>query len=158
MATSASTIEASMKAGIAVDLTLEESVTDPKDSTPATKALLPLECVPCIYYPLRFKKDQAKIKALLDFGNEVNGIAPAYAAKLDLKVWLTDVGVQKIDSSTFKTLEMVLASFQVKDKLGRACVFQKTFLLTATSVNVILEMPFLTLNNADIHFAEKELT
>ena len=53
---------------------------------------------------------------------------------------------------------MVLASFQIKDKLGRARFFQKTFLLTDLNIEVVLRMPFLTLSNADIQFARKELT
>ena len=50
----------------------------------------------------------------------VNAIAPAYASKLGLRVRRTDVGAQKIDGSTLETFGMVLASFQVEDKLGRA--------------------------------------
>ena len=53
---------------------------------------------------------------------------------------------------------MVIAGFQVEDKLGRARFFQESFLLAETSMEVVLGMPFLTLSNADIQFAEKELT
>ena len=53
---------------------------------------------------------------------------------------------------------MVLASFQVEDKLGRARFFQETFLLANISAEVVLGMPFLTLSNADVQFVEKELT
>lgn len=45
---------------------------------------------------------------------------------------------------------MVLASFQVEDKLGRARFFQEIFLLADISVEMVLGMPFLTVNNADI--------
>ena len=53
---------------------------------------------------------------------------------------------------------MVFAGFQVEDKLGRARFFQKSFLLAETSMEVVLGMLFLTFNNANIQFAEKELT
>ena len=53
---------------------------------------------------------------------------------------------------------MVLASFQVEDKLGRIRFFQETFLLADISTEVVLGMPFLTLSNADVQFVEKELT
>ena len=53
---------------------------------------------------------------------------------------------------------MIIAGFQVEDKLGRARFFQESFLLAETSMEVVLGMLFLTLNNADIQFAEKELT
>ena len=85
-------------------------------------------------------------------------MTPGYASKLGLKVRPTNVGAQKIDGSTLETFGMVLASFQVEDKLGRTRYFQETFLLADISVEVVLGMPFLTLSNADIQFAEKELT
>ena len=53
---------------------------------------------------------------------------------------------------------MILASFQVKDKLGRARFFQETFLLADVSVEMVLGMSFLILSNADIQFPEKEFT
>ena len=53
---------------------------------------------------------------------------------------------------------MVIAGFQVLDKQGRTRFFQETFLLADTIIEMVLGMPFLTLTNADIQFAEKELT
>ena len=53
---------------------------------------------------------------------------------------------------------MVLADFQVENKLGKARFFQETFLLANISAEVVLGMPFLTLSNADVQFVEKELT
>lgn len=56
-------------------------------------------------------KDQTKIQALLDSNSEVNVMTLAYAAKLDLKVQLTNIGAQKIDGSNFYIFGIVLASF-----------------------------------------------
>ena len=84
-------------------------------------------------------------------------MTPTYAAKLGLKVRKTNIRAQKIDSSILKTFEIVLTDFQLEDKLGRARFFQETFLLADISVEVVLDMPFLTLSNADIQFIEKEL-
>ena len=53
---------------------------------------------------------------------------------------------------------MVIAAFQIKDKLGRAQFFQKIFLLADSSMKMIIEIPFHTFSNADIQFAEKKLT
>ena len=117
---------------------------------------LALDQEPCIYYPICFKENE--VRALIDSGSEVNAMTPGYASKLSLKIRPTDVGAQKIDGSTLETSRMVLASFQVEDKLGRARYFQETFLLADISVEVVLGMPFLTLRNADIQFAKKELT
>ena len=52
---------------------------------------------------------------------------------------------------------MVIAGFQVEEKLGRARFFQESFLLAETSMEVVLGMPFLAFSNVDIQFAEKEL-
>lgn len=38
----------------------------------------------CIYYFLYLKKDQAEIQALINFGNDVNAIPPAYIKELGL--------------------------------------------------------------------------
>ena len=118
-----------------------------------------LDKVSCICYPVQFRKDKGKdVLALLDSGSEVNAMTPAYTAHLGLKVRVTDVGVQKIDGSSLATYSMVIAAFQVVNKLGCSWFFQKTFLLADISMEVILSMLFLTLSNADIQFAEKKLT
>ena len=119
---------------------------------------LALDQVPCIYYPIWFKKSEVQVQALIDSGSKVNAMTPGYTSKLGLKVCPTNGGAQKIDDSTLKTFEIVLASFQVENTLGRAQFFQETFLLTDLSIEVVLGMPFLTLTNANIKFAQKKLT
>ena len=52
---------------------------------------------------------------------------------------------------------MVIANFQVKDKVGRPRFFQKTFLVANTKFKVILRMPFLKISNADLVFGERKL-
>ena len=52
---------------------------------------------------------------------------------------------------------MIIATFQVIDKLGKAWFFQETFLLANISIKVILEMLFLIFNNIDVQFAKKDL-
>lgn len=71
-----------------------------------------LEKVPCIYYLLCFRKDKKnKIQALINLGNKVNAMTLVYALKLGLKIYHTDVEIQKINRSTFETFGIVLASF-----------------------------------------------
>ena len=78
-----------------------------------------LDRVPCICYLVEFCKDKGKdVLTLLDSGNEVNAITPAYAAYLDLKVKMTDVCAQKINRSSLATYGLVVAAFQVADKLS----------------------------------------
>ena len=85
-------------------------------------------------------------------------MSPAYAKRLGFKTRKTNVRVQKIDSSALKIFGMVIINFQVEDKGGRPRFFQKTFLVTDTKFEVILEMPFLKPSNADVSFGEGILT
>ena len=114
-----------------------------------------LQRVLYIHYPIWFKKKE--VQALIDSGSEVNAMTPAYASKLGLWVHRIDIGAQKIDGSTFKTFGIVLASFQVGDKLERTRFFQETFLLADISTEVVLGMPFFALSHADVQLIEKEL-
>ena len=117
-----------------------------------------LDRLPCIHYPVQFRKDKgATIRAFIDSSSKVNAMTPAYAKHPGLQVRKTNVGAQKINGSSLRTFGMVIAGFQVEDKLSRVRFFQESFLLAETSMKVVLEMPFLALSNADIQFAEKEL-
>lgn len=122
-------------------------VPNPKGPTPATNILPPLNHISCIYYLVRFKKDQVETQTLIDSSSEVNAITWSYATMLGLKI-----------HSTFKTFGIVLATFQVENKLKKARFFLETFLKANTHVNIILEMPFFTLSNIDVGFNDWELT
>ena len=82
-------------------------------------------------------------------------MTPVFGANLGLSIFSTDIGAQKIDSSALKTYKMAIAGSSIQDKLGRARVFEETFLLADTSMEVVLEIPFLALRNADILFPTK---
>ncbi len=49
---------------------------------------------------------------------------------------------------------MALTRFLIQDSLERVWFFEETFLLTNTSMEVVLAMLFLSLNNIYIKFAE----
>ena len=119
-----------------------------------------LDRVLCIHYLVQFRKDNKRVTiwALINSGSKINAITPAYAKQLGFWTQRTDVKAQKTDNSLLATYGMVIAAFQVKDKLGRARFLQETFLLANTSMEVVLGIPFLTLSNVDIQFAEKGLT
>ena len=94
-----------------------------------------LDKVPCICYPVQFCKDKGKdILALLDSRSKVNVMTPAYAAYLCLKVRVINVGVRKIDGSSLATYGIVIAAFQVVNKLNCSQFFQETFLLANISL------------------------
>lgn len=77
----------------------------------SNNSTLPLKCILCIHHQINFKKDQTKIRALLDFDNKVNIITLAYIAKPSFQIQSTNIKAQKIDGSNFQTFKMVLASF-----------------------------------------------
>ena len=83
-----------------------------------------LDRLPCIYSLVQFRKNKgATIWVLIDLDSEVNAMTLAYAKQLGLQVRKTDIEAQKIDDSLLRTFRMVIASFQVKDKLGRVWFF-----------------------------------
>ena len=63
-----------------------------------------------------------------------------------------------MENSTFETFEMVLASFQVEDKLKIVRFFLKTFFLADTSAKIVPGMPYLTFSNTDVLFSDRKLT
>lgn len=84
---------------------------------------LPLECVPCIQYPVRFKKNEFNIQILINSSSKVNIMAPAYTVSLGLKIWPSNIRAQKIDCSTLQTFGMVLANFKGDNKLDQSWFF-----------------------------------
>ena len=70
--------------------------------------------------------------------------------QLGLKMQITSVDTQKIDGSLLKTYSIIIAAFQVFDKLGSFCFFQETFLLVEISMKVVFGIFFLIFSNADI--------
>ena len=122
------------------------------------KENIPLAKVPCTYYPVQLWKNPNSTQTLLDSRSKVNTINPAYAKKLGLWIRKTELGAQKIDGSSLDTFGMVITSFQVQDILEKFRFFQETFLVADTRMNIVLGIPFLTLSNIDIRFAERELT
>ena len=80
-------------------------------STKALKVRV-LDRVAGISYPIQFRKDKSKdILALFNFESKVNAITPAYTVHLGLKVRVTNVGAQKIDSFSLATYNMSIATF-----------------------------------------------
>ena len=97
-------------------------------------------------------------KGLAYCGSEINAMNLAYAKRLGLKTWKTNVGAQKIDGSALKIFGMVIANFQMKDKGGRPRFFQKTFLVADIKFEVVLRMFFLKISNVNVAFGEGTLT
>ena len=113
--------------------------------------------VPCIWYPISFRKKSISVSALLDSGSEVNAIHPTLAWELKFPIRPTDVGAQKIDDIMLDTFEMVITAFSVTDKANQVKFFQETFLVANVSPKTVFGMPLLPLSGANIDFLGREL-
>ena len=113
--------------------------------------------VPCIWYFMTFWKKFVSILALLDSGNKVNTIHPAFAKKLGFPIRPTDVGLQKIDGTTMDTFKIVVTAFSVTNKANQVRFFEEIFLVANVSLEVVFEMFFFTLNDIDINILGREL-
>lgn len=92
--------------------------------TEASEEAVTLERVPCIKYPVQFQKNKTNnVQALINSWSDVNTMHPNYTKKLGLAIQKTDVGAQKIDGMSLETFGMVIAGFQVQDKIGRSRFF-----------------------------------
>ena len=118
-----------------------------------------LKCVPCIYYPVEFKKyaNETQVQALINSRSEVNTIHPSFVKELGLPIRSTEVGAQKIDGTTLDIYGIIVAAFSVTDKVNWVTFFEETFLVANVNPEVVLEMLFLTLSSADINFLDQEL-
>ncbi len=79
-------------------------------------------------------------------------MSQAFAQQLGLKIRKTNVGTQKIDSTTLKTYVMVVSTFSVLDKDRRERLFEESFLLADVRPDIMLGMPLLTMSNVDVNF------
>ena len=52
---------------------------------------------------------------------------------------------------------MIVSTFSMLDKDGRERFFEASFLLADIKPDIVLEMPFLTMSNADIDFQVRDL-
>ena len=75
----------------------------------------------CIYYLIQFR--EKKVRALFNSGNKINAINLNFAHKLGFYIQKTSVRAQKINSSTLKIFKIVIANFQIKDKVNKLKFF-----------------------------------
>ena len=72
--------------------------------------------LPCIQYPITFRKKFMLVLVLLDSSSKINAIHPTFVKKLGLPIRPTDVGVQKINGIMLDTFGRVVAAFSMTDK------------------------------------------
>ena len=105
-----------------------------------------------IQYSITFQKKSESVLALLDLVSKVLTINPTFAKELALPIRPTDIGVQKIDSTTLDTLGIVVAAFFVTNKANQVRFFKETFLMANVSPEIVLGIFFLTLSSANVNF------
>ena len=108
--------------------------------------------VPCIRYPITFRKKSVLMLVLFDLSSEFNAIYLTFAQELGLSIKPTDVRVQKIGGTTLDTFGIVVIAFLIIDKVNRIKFFKKTFFIANVSPKIVFEMLFLTLNDANVNF------
>ena len=113
--------------------------------------------IPCIRYPITFRKKSVPLLALFNSGSEVNAIYPTFARELGLSIRTTNIGAQKIDGTMLNTFRMVVVAFSMTNKANQVKFFEETFLVANSSLEIVLEMSFLTLSGADVNFSGREL-
>ncbi len=69
-------------------------------------------------------------------------MSPAFALQLGLKIWKTNIGVQKIDGTTLEIYKMVISTFFILDKDSRERFFKESFLLAHIKPDVVFMILF----------------
>lgn len=77
-----------------------------------------------------------------------------FVVKLGLRSRSTNIDMQEMYGLPLETYGMISAVFSIQNSREKVRFFDETFLLTNTSMEVVLEMPFLFFSNINIEFAE----
>ena len=75
-----------------------------------------------------------------------------FTSKLGVKIRKIYIKTQKINKITLKTYKMIVFIFSISDKDYKEGFFKESFLLADSKLNIVLEILFLIMNNADIDF------
>lgn len=70
---------------------------------------------------------------------------------------MTKIRVKKIDGPILDIFGIVIISFSIKNEQKKSRFLKKTFLLSDISINIALEVLFITLSNVKIEFFDPNL-
>ena len=113
-----------------------------------------LERVSYIWYSVTFKDET---EALFDLESEVNAMSQVFTYQLDLDIWKTNVSTQKINNTFLETYKMVVSNSSVVDKDARKRFLEKSFLLANVKLEIVLEILFLIMKNANVNVKVRNL-
>lgn len=120
------------------------------------KPILELQLVLYIYYLVQFK--EKLVQAFINLGSERNAIRLIFAKKLGLWIQKTEVDTQKIGGSSLEIFEIVIVSFSMDNKASKPWFFEEIFLIANIIIDIVLDISFLMLSNAEINFLKQNLT
>lgn len=90
---------------------------------------------------------------MLDLRSKVSAINQAFTLQLGLKTRKTNVKAQKIDNTTLETyIIIVVSNFSMLANDYRISFFKESFLLANVKLDLVLEIPFLTMDNVNVNF------
>ena len=84
-------------------------------------------------------------------------MSQVFTHQLGLQIRKTNFGAQKIDGTTLETYGMVVSTFFVPDIDVKERFFEENFLLADVKPDIVLGMPFLTMNNVNVDFQAQNL-
>ncbi len=84
-------------------------------------------------------------------------MSQTFALQLGLKIRKTNVGAQKINSTTQKTYGMIVSTLSILDQDDRKRIFKKSILLANVIPDLVFGMLFLIISNVDIDFQAQNL-
>lgn len=91
-------------------------------------------------------------------GNVMNAMTSRSVVMFNISIRATSINTQKIDGFAIKTYETILAGFWTKDKVGKIRFFDETFLITNTSMEIVIEIDLLAGNYLDISFSDENIS
>ena len=95
---------------------------------------------------------KVQTKGLLNSKNKANAMSSAFDFQLDFKIQKTNIGTQKINGTILDNYGMVISIFSVLDKDSKERFFKKNFLFAHVNPDIVFEILFLTIRNADFDF------
>ena len=79
-------------------------------------------------------------------------MSQVFTHQLGFKICKTNIEAQKIDSIIPKTYGIIVSIFSVLDKDSKERFFKKSFLLANVKLDIVFEILFLIMSNANINF------
>ncbi len=89
--------------------------------------------------------------------SKVNTINQVFVLKISLKTRKTNIRAQKIDNIILETYEIIVFTFSLFNKDKSIRIFEYIVLLVNIYLDIILEIVFLMISNANINFEAEDI-